>query len=433
MTTLGGVPETSGQSIAQIKRRPKDRKAQITRAAAEAFSTHGYHTASMEEIATRVGISAPALYRHYPSKYEMFAAVVLELGQQLVDCTGFVDAVTDAELAAGSPAVLDRVVQAVADVALANRDSGALYRWQARYLHPDDHLKLLAQMEVVNRRIQRPLLMIRPGLSAPDRWMLSVGLLSVVGSVVDHRLRLPDEQIRAVLAPAVSALLTAEFPDPASGDLGRLSVWRVFSADAGAYEGLLCTAMVLFGAQGYAETSLTQIAETVGVPASGVYRYFSSKCDILTTGVRRAADRVSGELAAITGVFTDPREVLARSIEALVATAFANPELTSVYYTERVNLDSADLEALRSAERSVIGAWVGLVTTIRPELSAIQARFLVHAATALISDLSRMFADRRAADEQFVGRLGYGQACVQRMMQRVLFGADRRDGAQPIA
>lgn len=424
MTTLRGVTDASGQSHSPIKRRPKDRKVQITRAAAEAFSTHGYHTASMEEIATKVGISAPALYRHYPSKYDMFAAVVLGLGQQLVDSTEFIDAITDAELAVDAPAVLDRVIEAVTDAALANRQSGALYRWQARYLHPEDQLKLRSQMEVVNRRIHRPLLVIRPALGSPDRWMLSAGLLSVVASVVAHQLTLPDGQIHAILAAAVTALLTTEFPDPTECDAGRLSVWRIFSADAGAYEGLLYAAMVLFGDQGYAETSLTQIAETVGVPASGVYRYFSSKCDILTTGVRRAADRVSGELAAITGVFSDPCEVLKRSIEAMVATSFANPELASVYYTERVNLDAAELEALNSAERTVIDAWVDLLSLIRPELGAIQARFLVHASAALLADLGRMFRDRRAAgDKNFVGQLGYGQVCVQRLMQRVMFGS----------
>ena len=36
---------------AEIRRRPKDRKAQIARAAAEAFSELGYHGVSMEAIA----------------------------------------------------------------------------------------------------------------------------------------------------------------------------------------------------------------------------------------------------------------------------------------------------------------------------------------------------------------------------------------------
>jgi len=72
-----------------VRRRPKDRKAQIARASAEAFSTLGYYGVSMETIAKRVGISAAALYRHYSSKYELFRDAVLNLGQQLVDCTAF--------------------------------------------------------------------------------------------------------------------------------------------------------------------------------------------------------------------------------------------------------------------------------------------------------------------------------------------------------
>ena len=70
-----------------IRRRPKDRKAQIARASAEAFSALGYHAVSMEAIASRVGISATALYRHYPSKYNLFRDAVFALGEQLVDCT----------------------------------------------------------------------------------------------------------------------------------------------------------------------------------------------------------------------------------------------------------------------------------------------------------------------------------------------------------
>ncbi|HTM85849.1 MAG TPA: helix-turn-helix domain-containing protein, partial [Mycobacterium sp.] len=106
--SLGATNDPAGLSGALIKRRPKDRKAQIARAAAETFSAMGYHAASMEAIAAKVGISAPALYRHYPNKYQMFAAVVGMLGQQLVDCTAFLDEVSDRELAEDPAGVLDR-------------------------------------------------------------------------------------------------------------------------------------------------------------------------------------------------------------------------------------------------------------------------------------------------------------------------------------
>src|SRR5690242_2270000 len=92
------LPATPVEPPIATRRRPKDRKAQVERAAAEAFSAAGYHAVGMEAIAAKVGISAAALYRHYPSKYDLFRAAVLNLGQQLVDYTD-IDAQPDTEAA----------------------------------------------------------------------------------------------------------------------------------------------------------------------------------------------------------------------------------------------------------------------------------------------------------------------------------------------
>ena len=173
-----------------VRRRPKDRKAQIARASAEAFSGLGYYGVSMETIAKRVGISAAALYRHYSSKYELFRDAVLNLGQQLVDCTAFVD-----ELSGDPELAMRRLVSALIDTAMANRESGGLYRWEGRYLRGDDQATLVAQMRTVHRRIQRPLTAIRPELTSRQRWTLSTSALSVIGSIVDHRAKLPAIQV----------------------------------------------------------------------------------------------------------------------------------------------------------------------------------------------------------------------------------------------
>ncbi|WP_116375096.1 TetR/AcrR family transcriptional regulator [Mycobacterium sp. MFM001] len=396
-----------------MRRRPKDRKAQIARAAAEAFSAQGYHAVSMEAIAAKVGISAAALYRHYSGKYNLFRDAVLALGQQLVDCTDFADAEpTDADPAA----MLERLVDALVDVTLANRESGGLYRWQARYLHGEDEATLADQLRVVNRRIQRPLMAIRPALTSSQRWMLSSGTLSVIGSIVDHRVRLPDDDIRALLREAALAVLAADLPHP-DDIVGRPAAWRIFASDAGMYEALLGAAMVLFNHHGYSETSMAQIASAVGIPVSGIYRYFSGKCEILSTGLRRAADRVSGHLSAILGDLREPRQMLTVLIEAFVATSFANPELASIYYTERVNLTRTDQELLRDVQRTTIDSWTRLLEAARPALTAAQARFLVHAAMALVVDLGRLVHYEESAEQS-----AYPQACVRKLMQATLFG-----------
>jgi AcrR family transcriptional regulator len=402
------------ESVAAVRRRPKDRKAQIARASAESFSSLGYHAVSMEAIAAKVGISAPALYRHYASKYDLFRGAVLALGQQLVDCTDFADA--EPPEAVDPAATLDRLVEALIDVTLANRESGGLYRWQARYLHGEDQATLMDQLRVVNRRIQRPLIAIRPTLTSSHRWMLSSGLLSVIGSIVDHRVALPDDEIRALLTEVAWALLSAELPEPEDVQ-GRPASWRIFESDTGVYEALLQASMVLFNAKGYPETSMAEIASAVGIPVSGIYRYFPGKCDILSTGLRRAADRISGRLSAILTGLTEPRQMLDLLIEAYVATSFANPELAAIYYTERVNLTRADEQLLRSVQRTTIDSWMRLLASARSELTSTQARIMVHAAMALVVDVGRLVHYEHPADNS-----AYPQACVRKLMEATVFG-----------
>ena len=403
--------------VAPVRRRPKDRKAQIARASAEAFSAQGYHAVSMETIAAKVGISAAALYRHYSGKYDLFRGAVLALSQLLVDCTEL-----DQPDGVDPAVTLDLLIEALIDATLDNRESGGLYRWHARYLRAEDQSILTDQLKLVNRRIQAPLTAIRPSLLVSQRWTLSAGVLSVIGSVVDHGARLPDNEIRALLAGAASAVLAAELPEP--GEVSpRPVTWRIFAEDAGVYEALLHASMVLFKDRGYSETSMAQIASAAGIPVSGIYRYFSGKCEILATGLRRAADRISGQLSPILGALTEPRQALNVLIDAYVTTSFANPELAAVYYTERVNLTPADQMLLRNVQRSTIDSWVRLLTAARPSLTPMQARFLVHAAMALVIDLGRMV--------NYQDESGYVQTCVRKLMEVTLFGSPEDPEPRP--
>ncbi|MGH3675472.1 MAG: TetR/AcrR family transcriptional regulator [Mycobacterium sp.] len=381
-----------------IRRRPKDRKAQIARVSAEAFSALGYHAVSMETIASRVGISATALYRHYPSKYDLFRDAVLAMGQQLVECTAFAD---DAPPDAGT---LRRLIAALTDTALINRESGGLYRWEARYLRGDDQTTLGAQIRTVNRRIHRPLAALRPELTSRQRWTLSSSMLSAIGSIVDHRAKLPAVQIRAVLAEIAIAISTADVLDspdgPAAGTPTPAAV------EPAKYEALLTESLRLFNLNGYRDTTMDEIASAVGMPTSGIYRYFSGKSDILAAAFRRAADRLSAEVSSILGAVPDPEEALTALIDAYVARSFEQPELDYVYYAERANMAPADQKILRNLQRSTVESWTQLVVSVRPDWMPGQAQFAVHAAMALVIDLGRlMHYDNTAQSRATVCRL----------------------------
>ncbi len=401
--------------MSSVRRRPRNRKAQIARAAAEAFGESGYHAVSMDDIATRVGISAAALYRHAAGKYQLFRDAVLALGTQLQDCTAFVEEPPNAL----EPAELrDQILTALIDTALANRSSGGLYRRQARYLVDDDHVLLMDQLKSVNRRIQVPLRELRPGLAAPQRWTLSAAALSVIGSVADHHAQLGHPQLRELLLGRAATVLNAELPQGVS----RETVVSTAEVSAGRYEDVLRQSLILFHRRGYHQTSVEDIAGAVGMPASGIYRYFSGKADILAASFRRAADRVSADVANTLAAESDPGQALDRLIEAYIARSFESPELAHVYHTERINLPPADDKVLRNIQRATVEAWAQLLTAVRPQFGVAEARIVVHAGFAVVVDIGRLvgFEDAGGASQP--------RAWVRTLMTATLLGGEMGHG-----
>ncbi|KLO39309.1 TetR family transcriptional regulator [Mycobacterium nebraskense] len=376
----------SRSSTKEVKRRPKDRKAQIARAAADAFSELGYHAVSMENIAARVGISAAALYRHSQGKYDLFRDVFLALGQQLVDATAFVDALpADAD----PEETLQAVVSALIESTIVNRTAGGLYRWEGRYLRGDDQIALAEQVKLLNRRLQRPLVKLRPELTSRQRWVLSAATLSVIGSITDHRSRLGNAEIRATLSDIADAVLKADLPASPTSAPAPVRPATITSA-AGSYELLLHESMRLFNERGYRETGMEDLAAAVGIPVASIYQYFPSKAAILAVSYRRAADQLSGDLSIILATTSDPDQALAQLIDAYVTRSLANPELACVYYTERHNLPDTDAVLLYNIQRSTVESWARLAVAARPDLTLGRARYAVHAAFALAVDIGRL-------------------------------------------
>lgn len=366
-----------------VRKRPRDRKLQVERAAADAFSAAGFHAVSMGDIATKVGITAAALYRHANSKYDLFRAAVLALSSQLVACTDFVDG---PDRVPDPGAALSRLVDALIDTSIANRSSGGLYRWEGRYLLEADQSVLREQLKLVNRRLQHPVMMLRPELSARERWTLSSAALSVIGSIADHRASLPVAQIRSVLKDLAIAVLSIELPAaPHTGEpVGPSAV------PVGRYEAVLRESLKLFHIRGYPETSVEDIAAAVGMPTSGIYRYFTGKSDILAASFRRAADRISADVSNTVAVEPDPARALIRLAESYIVRSFEAPELAYLYYTERVHLPPSDERQLRNIQLDTVESWADLVCMVRPQFGLAEARFVVHAAFGLVVDLGRL-------------------------------------------
>ncbi|MEU5694153.1 TetR/AcrR family transcriptional regulator [Actinosynnema sp. NPDC020468] len=61
------------------------RRDQILDAAAELFARHGFHGVGIDDIGAAVGISGPALYRHFKSKDAMLGEMLTSISERLLD------------------------------------------------------------------------------------------------------------------------------------------------------------------------------------------------------------------------------------------------------------------------------------------------------------------------------------------------------------
>jgi TetR/AcrR family transcriptional regulator len=70
---------------ATARREPEPRRDQVLRVAEALFARAGYRGVGLREIAAQVGIRAPSLFKHFPSKQALYNAVLLNIFARIED------------------------------------------------------------------------------------------------------------------------------------------------------------------------------------------------------------------------------------------------------------------------------------------------------------------------------------------------------------
>ncbi|MGO4617997.1 TetR/AcrR family transcriptional regulator [Nocardia sp. 2YAB30] len=384
-----------------VRRRPKDRKVQIVRAAARAFSERGYYPVGVDEIAAEVGISGPALYRHFTNKYALLVAAAEEGARHLLNVA---DTADDARL--DPPRRLDALIRAISEHTIEIRREAGLYRWERRYLERDDRVRIKKIYDDLNDTLAAPIARLRPAASPADVAMLAAGVLSAIASISAHRTTLSSSRLLPLQREMAWGILRTELPaastEPAPGPPVRgipLTSKR---------EQLLTEAIRIFGRQGYHEASIEEIGAAVGINASSVYRYFASKADLLAAAFFRTGDRLAIAITEALAEATSKEDAARRLADRYAKLSFAMPEIMPVYYAEFSNLPQAEQHKLRAIQRQNVLEWANLL-----DGDPVEARFRVHAAIGQVIDVGRLIRfDSRPAQ----------LARVTALMDAVLFG-----------
>jgi AcrR family transcriptional regulator len=64
---------------------PGGRREQILTVAAQLFAKHGFHGVSIADLGAAVGVSGPALYRHFPGKEALLAELLVGISEHLLE------------------------------------------------------------------------------------------------------------------------------------------------------------------------------------------------------------------------------------------------------------------------------------------------------------------------------------------------------------
>jgi AcrR family transcriptional regulator len=156
--------------------RAPERRAQLLQVARRVFGTSGFHAASMEAVAKEAGVTKPILYDHFPSKKELYLALI------------------DADLA-----VLHEEVRKALDAPIGNRER-IRASFQAYFDFVDEHaegFRLLMQEAVgaegeFRRRVAHVRdqilsevadLIVRESKSMLDRLHAEIVALALIGMV----------------------------------------------------------------------------------------------------------------------------------------------------------------------------------------------------------------------------------------------------------
>ena len=186
----------------QTRRRTSVRRRELTAAAARLFAARGYYAVTVDDLGEALGISGPALYRHFSSKQALLVAVFDQvIEQQRERLEDVLSEATDPSSA------LQAMVELHVRFAVEQRETMAVWRQEFHNLPEADSWRLRRAQRLYVEEWVHVVHELRPELDDASVRALVHGVLSLLQSPSDFQSGLPDEGvINLLMSMAVAAV-----------------------------------------------------------------------------------------------------------------------------------------------------------------------------------------------------------------------------------
>ncbi|WP_326719590.1 TetR/AcrR family transcriptional regulator [Streptomyces sp. NBC_00243] len=364
------------------------RRDQLGAIAAGLFARDGYHNVSVQDIAAAAGLSGPALYRHFRGKQAVLAHV-LRAGLDEAEVT--LDRCTGSEVGP-EPA---EVYAQLAALVVAWPEFGILWRRERRHLAPEDAVDVRKHAARISTPLIRALRNQRPELGPSEASLLTWGALSVLGSISEHRVRLPRAAFEKVLTAIVLNVLATDLTAASAPQHSTASPPALLDARR---EQLLAVSARLFWERGFHAVAMEDIGAAAGIAGPSIYTHFAGKIDLLQTAASRIRERLRQNVTAAQTAGLPASDTLDLLVISYVDTVLDYRDFVAAYFTEGHNLPERDRTELRRFQRAFAVYWAETTSAAASIREPKEARVRVHAAFAVVNDLAqtRQFFSRPA-------------------------------------
>lgn len=351
-------------------------------AATELFATEGFAAVGIDDIGAAVGVSGPAIYRHFRGKDAVLAGVLLEAVRGLADA---VDAGVEQIGYAPAAALVQGVVAAALD-----RPAALSVYLRERHRLPVDAAIAVAEQE---RRIEaawgRAFDKVAPELGPVDRLLRQAAVSGMLATATTQHPGVARPRLDELLAASAAAMILAPSPRPGRADRSSPATAPAWTPPTGKRDEILTVALRLFAERGYRGVGIDEVGEAAGISGPTVYHYVASKAELLVDAYDRVGQRVAVGVERSLAEATSPADALDRLVASYVGIAMDSVDLIVVTSREGSAIPADERPRLSRRRRAVRDGWVGALSALHPDLEDSAVRLLVRSAFPLVNEACR--------------------------------------------
>lgn len=371
-----------------VNRRPPDRRERIAAAASGLFRQRGFRNVSMSDVAESVGITAPALYRHFDNKSALLAHVVTV-------------GLDDFEYVAVISNDLDELLRNSSSLIFADRGINILWQRESRHLPDADRAHLGARLASILARYGDLIAEERTDLPTADCALLASAMVGVLCGQSAARPQMAKRRLAAVIIRLLAAVAQADLGTSAEPGAAEPLPRRTPSAamlPIPRREQMLSEAVRLFDERGFQSVGIDEIGEAVGTSGPNVYKHFANKDDILVAAMIRAGERRDAAAAEALAGEIPPGEALERLLRGYIGFTRANTHLVGLLSSEVAQLPEQYRRRCVNGQREYTLLWARLLENVRPEVDPAEARIGVAATLNMVAYVARAFPPELRGD-----------------------------------